>query len=85
MLDSLSTVNANFLDNLLILGKYDIHLNYHLKTTIEKSKKAHESGSKGRSGIITFISKTTLNVIIDSISCIIKNKISDAVREAGMY
>jgi hypothetical protein len=57
-------------------------LNDHLKTIIEKSKKAHESGSKGRGGLITFISKNTLNVIIDSISCIIKNKISDAVREA---
>ncbi|KAE9530017.1 hypothetical protein AGLY_011479 [Aphis glycines] len=67
------------------LSKYDIHLNDHLKTIIEKSKKAHESGSKGRGGLITFISKNTLNVIIDSISCIIKNKISDAVREAGMY
>ncbi|KAL4147990.1 hypothetical protein QTP88_002298 [Uroleucon formosanum] len=85
MLDSLSTDHGNFLDILLLLGKYDIHLNDHLKTIIEKSKKAHESGSKGRGGLITFISKTTLNVIIDSISCIIKNKISDAVREAGMY
>lgn len=85
MLDSLSTDHGNFLDILLLLGKYDIHLNDHLKTIIEKSKKAHESGSKGRGGLITFISKTTLNVIIDSISCIIKNKISDAVREAGLY
>ncbi|KAL4154375.1 hypothetical protein QTP88_000252 [Uroleucon formosanum] len=85
MLDSLSTDHGNFLDILLLLGKYDIHLNDHLKTIIEKSKKAHESGSKGRGGLIIFISNTTLNVIIDSISCIIKNKISDAVREPGMY
>jgi len=54
MLDSLSTDHGNFLDILLLLGKYDIHLNDHLKTIIENSKKAHEIGSKGRGELITY-------------------------------
>jgi hypothetical protein len=36
MLDNLSTDHENFLDILLLLGKYDIHLNNHLKTIIKK-------------------------------------------------
>jgi hypothetical protein len=69
----------------LFLGKYDIHFNDHLKNIREKSKKAHELESKGRGGLITFISKTTLNIIIDSIDYSIENKIYDEVCEAGIY
>jgi hypothetical protein len=47
MLDSLSIDHEHFLDILLLLDKYDIYLNDHLKPNIEKSKKTHISGSKG--------------------------------------
>lgn len=49
----------------------------HLETVIKKSRKAHESGSKGRGGLVTFISKTTVDYVIAAISRLIKKSICD--------
>lgn len=72
MFNNLSIDHENFLDIPMLLGKYDNYVNEHLKSIIEKSEKAHESGSKERGSLIIFISKTILYIIIDSIFYCIK-------------
>jgi len=66
----------------LFLAKYDFQMKDHLKTVIKKSCKAHESGSKGRGGLVTFLSKTTVDYVISAISRLIKKSIWDEVENA---
>lgn len=58
-------------------------LNDHLDNVIHKSKMAHQSGNLRREGLLTPISKSTVNLVIDSISKLIKKCISEEVRKAG--
>ncbi|XP_025207424.1 uncharacterized protein LOC112603181 [Melanaphis sacchari] len=67
------------------LTKYDFQMKDHLETIIKKSRKAHESGSKGRGGLVTFISKTTVDYVIAAISRLIKKSICDEVKNAKIY
>lgn len=79
--------HGNFLEILLLLSKFDPLLKKHLDTVIEKSKNRHESNltNKGRGNLITLISKTTLNCIIDAMRKIIKKTISEEIKAAGMF
>ncbi|KAJ8375393.1 hypothetical protein SKAU_G00059730 [Synaphobranchus kaupii] len=84
-LEDIAADHGTFLELILLLSKYDMCLNQHLNDCIEKSKKMHESGGKGRGSLVTFFSKTTVNMIIDTIRRIIQESIASEVQEAGMY
>lgn len=84
-LDNSSLDHGNFLEILLLIRKSDVVLNEHLETVIKKSKASHESGNKNRGGLLTLISKTTVNLFIECISQEIKRIIVQEVQEAGMF
>ena len=88
-LENPSINHGNFLELINLLGKYDEVLGIHLKNAILKSKQrrdqtiaggktGHQAG--GRGSLITFLSKTIVNRIIDIICDKIKSKIA---AEAG--
>ena len=62
-LDDMSIDHGTFLELVILLGKYDVCM----KECIEKSKKKHETHSKGRGSAVTFLSKTTVNMVISSV------------------
>ena len=80
-----SVDHGNFLDILLLLKKYDVVLNEYLDNIIKKSQVSHNSGNKTRGGLLTLISKTTVNQIIECISDLIKKCIASQIVEAGMF
>jgi len=74
------------LDILLLLKKYDVVLNDHIEKITENAIKNHERGKgKGRGSSLTLISKTTVNIIIDSINTLMKKSIANDVRESGIF
>lgn len=78
--------HGNFLELILLLGKYDVCLKEHLDDCVEKSKKLHQSsGTKGRGSLITLLPKTTVNSIIETVGSLIKESISSDVQKAGMF
>ena len=56
-LEDSSLDHGNFLEMILLLGKYDVALKEHLSDIIHKSKKLHESasGSRGRGSLVTLL------------------------------
>ena len=78
--------HETFLETVLLFAKYDIILKYHLKNIIKKylqnkpDKHKHNRANKN-----TFISKTTVNSIIAILSKLMKEEISNSVREASIY
>lgn len=78
--------HGNFLEQIVLLGKYDMCLREHLNDCIEKSKKLHQSsGSRGRGSLVTLLSKTTVNSVIDAIGHFIQESITSDVQRAGMF
>ncbi|XP_065683892.1 uncharacterized protein LOC124809517 [Hydra vulgaris] len=78
--------HGTFIEIIILLSKYDDTLKNHLRNCIEKSKKIHECGKRqGRGNLISFLSKTTVNYVIEAISQLIKNKISQQINDSGMY
>ncbi|KAL4143892.1 hypothetical protein QTP88_006146 [Uroleucon formosanum] len=77
--------HGNFLEMVLLVGKFDPVLKGHLDKVIKKSTTIHNSGTKQGGGLITFLSKTTVNYIVEALSQIIKSIISKEVEKAGMY
>lgn len=81
--------HGNFLEMVLLMSKYDDILKKHLDSCIKESKKIHQSNldvkTQGRGNLVTFLSKTTVNYILEAISKLIKNRISKEINEAGMY
>lgn len=76
----------NFVELVILLGKYHVCLKEHLSNVIEKSKKLHVSpGSKGRSSLVSLLSKTTVNSVIDTIRNLIQQNISTEIQKAGMF
>lgn len=55
--------HGNFLEIILLLGKYDVILEEHLSNCIGQSMQLHQFGAKGRGSLVTFMSKTTVNSI----------------------
>ncbi|GLV34065.1 hypothetical protein CBL_05085 [Carabus blaptoides fortunei] len=85
-LEDMSTDHGNFLELVVLPSKYDMNLKDHLKDCIENSKKLHESQKgKGRGSLLTFLSKSTVNKIIQAIGQLITRNISMEVQEAGMF
>ena len=58
-----STDHGNFLELIILLGKYDICMKDHLTECLEKSKRMQQTKSKGRGSFVSFLSKTTVNNI----------------------
>jgi len=81
--------HGNFLEILLLLKKYDVTLNEHIdkitKSAQEKAARHKSTKVKGRGSSLTFISKTTVNLIIDAISVLMKRSISSQIQEAKMF
>lgn len=78
--------HGNFLDILLLLKKYDVVLSEHIDLITKNASVNYKRGKgKGRGASLTFISKTTVNMVIDSISYFMKKSISDEIREAVMF
>ncbi|KAJ8270536.1 hypothetical protein GJAV_G00116060 [Gymnothorax javanicus] len=78
--------HGNFLELIVLLGKYDICLREHLDDCVEKSRKMHQSsGSRGRGSLITLLSKTTDNSVIDALGHLIQESIARDVQKAGMF
>ncbi|XP_046870317.1 uncharacterized protein LOC124489198 isoform X2 [Hypomesus transpacificus] len=84
-LDINSLDHGNFLELIILLGKYDVCLKEHLSSVIEKSKQIHASGTQGRGSLITLLSKTTVDAVIDAIKHLIQESISADIKKAGMY
>ncbi|KAI6657353.1 hypothetical protein LOD99_101 [Oopsacas minuta] len=86
LLDDPLIDHSNFLELLLLLSKYDEILRVHLDKVICKSKKRHSSlceGQKGRGSLITLISKTTLNYILETIHQLQLDLIVQEVKKPG--
>lgn len=75
----------SILELIVLLSKYDICLQQHVNSCIEKSKKRHETGTKDRGSFVTLLSKDTINKVVDAISQLIKTTIAEGVRQAGMF
>lgn len=57
----------------------------NVRSCIEKSKRLHDSIAKGRGSLVTLLSKTTVNIVIEAIGRLIKEDIAAEVKKAGMY
>lgn len=79
--------HGNFLELILLLGKYDFCLKKHIDSCIEMSKKLHQSGgTRGRGSLVTLCTRTTMNSVIDAIHHLIQEKnISSDIKKAGVF
>lgn len=59
--------HGNFLEVIILLGKYDVCLKEHLTECIEKSKKQHQSQARGWGAAVTFLSNRTVNTVISTV------------------
>uniref|UniRef100_A0A8C6LH54 DUF4371 domain-containing protein n=1 Tax=Nothobranchius furzeri TaxID=105023 RepID=A0A8C6LH54_NOTFU len=50
-----------------------------------KSKKMHQSHTRGRGAAVTFLSKTTVNTVISTVKCLIQETIVKEVAESGIF
>lgn len=82
-LENIASNHGNFLELILLLSKYDVCLQEHVSDCIEKSKK--QMGSKGRGSLVTMMSKTTVNKVIEVIRSLIQQTIAAEVKKAGMF
>ena len=82
-LDNVNIDHGNFLEILILFSKFDPLMKNHLDIVTEKSKQRHvtcaASGTKGRGGLVTFISSTTVNYVIESVRRMIKASIADEI------
>ena len=71
---------------IVLLAKYDNILKCHLENVIKKCLQNKPDKHKhNRANRNAFISKTTINSIIATISKLMKEEVSNSVREAGIY
>lgn len=84
-LDDASLDHGNFIEIIILLSKYDRILKLHLDKIVNKSTKSHNLGSKQGGRNITFLSKTTVNYIIEAISVKIKSTIFKEIQTALHY
>lgn len=84
-LDDHNTDHGNFLEIIILLGKYDVCLKEHLTECIEKCKKMHQSQARGCGAAVTFLSKTTMNTVISTLKCLIQETITKDVAESMIF
>ena len=77
--------HGNFLEMVLLVSKFDPILQGHLDIVIKKNATIHNSGSKQGGGLVTFLSKTTINYITDAVSQLIKSAITKELKKAVIY
>ena len=78
--------HGTFLETVLLLAKYDNILKCHLENVIEKYlQNKLDKHKHNRANRNTFISKATVNFIIAIIFKLMKEEISNSVREVGIY
>ena len=78
--------HGNFLELILLLGKYDVCSREQLDDCIDKSKTLHQScGTRGRGSLITLLSKTMANSVIDTVGHLIQETIAGDLQKAGMF
>ena len=77
--------HSNFLEMIILLGKYDVCFKERLTECIEKNKNLHQSGARGRGSLITLLSKNTVNTVIHTIQSIIQETMSSEIEQAGMF
>ena len=85
-----SAKHGNFLELVLLLGKYDSTLNTHVQECVRKSiylkeKSKKKSGRRGRGNFVTFLTKNTVNLILDIFKKFVQSKISSQIEKAGMF
>lgn len=82
--DLTSNLNqGNFLEIVKLMEKYDPVLQTHINNSIKKS--LIKQGKTGRGSYVTFLSKTTLNKILNITGNLIKNKIAKEVILSEQY
>jgi hypothetical protein len=82
--DLTSNLNqGNFLEIVKLVEKYDSVLQTHINNSIKKS--LIKQGKTGRGSYVTFLSKTTLNKILNITGNLIKNKIAKEVILSEQY
>lgn len=57
----------------------------HVTDCIEKSKMLNSSGGKGQGSLVTFLSKTTINKVIETISRLIRETIVKEINAVGIF
>jgi hypothetical protein len=78
--------HGNFLELIMLVSKYDVHLKEHLNEVIEKSKNIREKGQQRRSGsFVSLLSKTTVNSILQIIRELIKTSILEEIQKAEIF
>lgn len=85
MLEDINVDHGNFLEIILLLSKYDLCLKEHVAESIDKSKKMHQSGAKGRGSMVMLLSARTINSIIATIQQFIQGSIVEDITKAGMF
>ncbi|XP_050065875.1 uncharacterized protein LOC126554927 [Aphis gossypii] len=77
--------HGNFLEIMILLSKYDPIICEHFNTIINKSEKKQKQNKKGRGSFLTFLSKNTVQVVINEIASNIKRTIATEVQNASFF
>lgn len=75
--------HGNFLAIVQLVAKYDPILKYHIENMIKKRQK--KSKSRGRGSLVSFMSKSTVNKIIQIIGQEIQHSISKEIKSTGQF
>lgn len=75
--------HGNFLSIAQLVAKYDPILKYHIENMIKKRQK--KSKSRGRGSLVSFMSKSTVNQIIQIIGQEIQHSISKEIKSTGQF
>ncbi|XP_077295474.1 zinc finger MYM-type protein 1-like [Arctopsyche grandis] len=91
-LDDEASNHGNFLASVQLMAKYDTIIAAHISAVQKKSyqrmkrlKHQGKAGNKGRGGLITYLSKTTVNRLIHIMKTMIQERINHEVFEAKYY
>jgi hypothetical protein len=81
--------HGNFLEMVMLLSKYDPVLKEHTDRAIYKSQKSKNRQTVSRpgrpGGLVTFLSKTTVDYIIEIIGSLMKTTIAENIRKAPFF
>lgn len=73
-------------DVVKVLGKRGLSYRQVENEAVEKSRKLHQSNElRGRGSLVTLLSKTTVNSVIDALGHLIQESIASDVQKAGMF
>jgi hypothetical protein len=91
-LNSTAENHGNFLATVQLMAKYDPLLAAHTSSVQQQSEKRMKhledmgkKGSKGRGGLVTFLSKSTINALNTIMRDMIQEKIKVEVKKAKVY